>query len=109
MKNNSSKGGGRACKTEVDFASVNQRALRILPLLLARWLPGGRWEGREYVARNPRRADRTAGSFKINREGPWADFATGDRGGDIISLAAYLADCSQVRAARRLAKMLGLD
>jgi hypothetical protein len=34
--------------------------------LLDRWLPGGRREGREYVARNPRRADRTAGSFRIN-------------------------------------------
>ena len=46
-------------------------------------------EGHEYVARNPTRADRRPGSFKINlRTGRWADFATGDKGGDPVSLAA---------------------
>jgi hypothetical protein len=93
----------------VDFAALNTTALAVLPIVLEKWLPGGRWVGREYVVKNPRRADRTPGSFKISRDGPWADFATGDHGGDIISLAAYLADCSQVEAARRLAKMLGPD
>jgi hypothetical protein len=95
-------------RKRVDFASVNAAALMALPTVLARWLPGGRWEGREYVVKNPRRADRTPGSFKISREGQWADFATGDRGGDAISLAAYLACCSQFEAARALADMLGL-
>jgi hypothetical protein len=93
----------------IDFARVNMVALAVLPLLLARWLPGGRREGREYVVRNPRRADRTAGSFRINIiTGRWADFATDDTGGDPISLAAYLFDLSQFEAARRLAAMLGI-
>ena len=48
------------------------------------------------------------GSFKINRyNGRWADFATGDKGGDPVSLVAYLADVSQGEAARLLAQMLG--
>ena len=38
-----------------------------------------------------------------------ADFSTGDRGGDPISLVAYLAGVNQVEAARLLAKMLGLE
>lgn len=93
----------------IDFASVNRAALHRLPDMLARWLPGGRIEGREYVVRNPKRHDHRPGSFKINIDnGRWADFATGDRGGDPISLAAYLADCSQVEAARQLAAMLGI-
>src|SRR5712691_7608396 len=93
----------------VDFAAVNQAALGRLPDILARWLPGGRIEGREYVVRNPKRQDQRPGSFKVNlATGRWADFATGDKGGDPISLAAYLADCSQVEAARQLAVMLGL-
>jgi hypothetical protein len=93
----------------VDFAAVNCAALGRLPDILARWLPGGRPEGREYVVRNPKRRDQRPGSFKINLDtGRWADFATGDRGGDPISLAAYLAGCSQVEAACRLAEMLGL-
>jgi hypothetical protein len=72
--------------------------------MLERWLPGGRIEGAEYVARNPRRADRRLGSFKINmKTGRWADFATGDRGGDPASLAAFFAGTAQSEAVRRLA------
>ena len=56
------------------------------------------------------RPDRRCGSFKINlRTGRWADFATGDRGGDVISLAAYLFALPQAEAARRLSRMLGID
>ena len=80
-----------------------------LAALLARWLPDGRLEGFEYVALNPTRADRRPGSFRVNVcTGRWADFATGARGGDPVSLAAYLSDLSQVEAARELAGMLGL-
>jgi hypothetical protein len=65
--------------------------------------------GREYTARNPRRPDRNAGSFRINlNTGRWADFAIGDGGGDVISLAAYLFGVSQIEAARRLADLLGV-
>lgn len=92
---------------KIDFPGVNTRALPVLASILRRWLPDGRKEGNEWLARNPRRRDRHLGSFRINlRSGKWADFATGDRGGDIISLAAYLAGCSQVQAARRLTEML---
>ena len=97
------------CRRPIDFTVVNRAALADLPAILARWLPGGRIEGGEYVALNPRRADRRLGSFKINLgTGKWADFATGDRGGDPVSLAAYLAGCGQTEAARELAAMLGL-
>ena len=64
----------------IDFVGINRAALSVLPSLLDRWLPGGRREGREYTVRNPRRADRRPGSFRINlNTGRWADFATGDR------------------------------
>jgi hypothetical protein len=93
----------------VDFARVNHVARAVLPRLLERWLPGGRIEGAEYVVRNPKRHDQRPGSFKVNlATGRWADFAIGDKGGDPISLAAYLAGCSQIEAARRLAAMLGI-
>jgi hypothetical protein len=62
------------------------------------------------VARNPTRRDRHLGSFRINLEtGRWADFATGDKGGDAVSLAAYLFHLSQGEAARRVGRMLGVD
>lgn len=91
----------------VDFDRINRAALAELSILLVRWLPGGSYHGVEYTALNPKRSDRKAGSFSINtRTGRWADFATGDNGGDVISLAAYLQGLSQVEAARSLAKML---
>jgi hypothetical protein len=73
-------------------------------------LPDGRVVGGEYIARNPRRHDRNLGSFKVNvRTGQWADFATGDKGGDVVSLSAYLAGTGQAEAARQLAVMLGVS
>ncbi len=94
----------------LDFAAINAAALRDLPALLVRWLPDGRVNGREYESRNPRRADRHPGSFRVNlRTGRWSDFATGDRGGDPVSLAAFLFNLSQADAARRLVDMLGVS
>ncbi len=91
----------------LDFAAINRAALASLPALLRRWLPDGHLVGREYTARNPTRADRRPGSFLINTDsGRWADFATGDKGGDVVSLAAYLSGTGQAEAARALADML---
>jgi hypothetical protein len=93
----------------INFAEINRAALAAFPAVLARLLPGGKRVGAEIVALNPRRTDRHLGSFKVNRHnGRWADFATDDKGGDPISLVAYLADVPQGEAARLLAQMLGL-
>jgi hypothetical protein len=92
----------------IGYDEINRAALAAFPVVLARLLPGGKRVGAELVALNPRRVDRGLGSFKINRyNGRWADFATGDKGGDPISLVAYLADVSQGEAALLLARMLG--
>ncbi len=93
----------------LDFAAINRAALASLPALLRRWLPDARLVGHEFEARNPRRADRRPGSFRINTgSGRWSDFATGDKGGDVVSLAAYLSGSGQAEAARALADMLGV-
>lgn len=94
---------------KIDFAEINRVALPALPAILRRILPDGKAIGGEYVAKNPTRADRRAGSFKINmHSGRWSDFATGDTGGDVVSLVAYLENRSQGEAAELLAVMLGL-
>jgi hypothetical protein len=94
---------------KIQFHAVNRAALAALPAILARLAPGGKIIAGEYVARNPARADRHAGSFKVNlRSGRWADFATDARGGDPVSLVAYLEGVNQGKAARLLAGMLGL-
>lgn len=92
-----------------DYKAIAEAARRALPEILARWIPDGKQNGDEYAARNPKRSDRSIGSFTVNTEtGKWADFATGEGGGDFIALAAWLFDLSQPVAARKVADMLGM-
>jgi hypothetical protein len=66
-------------------------------------LPNGELRGCEWVAINPTRSDKRLGSFLINTiTGKYSDFATNDRGGDLISLYAYLKQISNYEAACRI-------
>ncbi|SEQ69453.1 Uncharcterized protein, DUF927 family [Azotobacter beijerinckii] len=91
------------------FADVKAASLRAIEQVLAHWLPGGKRVdgGKEYTAPNPTRADKHAGSLKVNlAKGTWSDFATGDKGGDLIDLVRYLEHCTDVEACNRLADFL---
>src|SRR6516225_12403084 len=93
----------------IDFDGINAVALRSAHQLLQELLPGGKFQGDEYVVRNPLRNDQHPGSFKINwKTGEWSDFAIGKSGGDLISLVAYLRGISQVDAVRELAAKIGI-
>ena len=95
---------------KIDFARIARTALMHSDSLCHRWLPDGHQDGKEWIARNPCRTDRRLGSFKVNLStGRWGDFATGDKGGDLVALAAYLFDLSQKDAALRIAEMLGMS
>lgn len=86
------------------FKEINRQLLPQLRFYLSQWLPDGRIEGNEYVARNPKRMDRHLGSFRVNlRTGRWGEFATGDAGHDIVSLYAYLKGVRQSEAIKELA------
>lgn len=94
----------------IDFAGLNAVCLSRFEGLLATWLPDGQLQGREWVALNPTRADKRTGSFRINvSTGRWADFATPDKGGDPISLYAYVNGLSQSRAALELKQQFGMS
>lgn len=70
---------------------IKDAAITRLPQLAAQLAPRGKRVVDEWVAINPARMDRKAGSFKINiKTGLWSDFASGDKG-DVIDLVAYLA------------------
>lgn len=107
-------GGANSQKTQYpttqDFARINAAALSCLERIAEHFAPGGKRNGREYLPLNPRRADSRAGSFSINLDsGKWSDFATGESGGDPISLVAYLLNCGhQSEALRALADFLGM-
>ncbi|MHB2246008.1 DUF927 domain-containing protein [Pseudomonas fitomaticsae] len=93
------------------FADVKAAALKDIDRVLSHWLPNGKRVdgGKEYTAPNPTRSDKRAGSMKINlSKGTWADFATGDKGGDLIDLVRYLDGGTDVEACNRLADWLNV-
>ncbi|HRO59437.1 MAG TPA: VapE family protein [Burkholderiaceae bacterium] len=94
----------------IDFARIAQAALGAAERLVPGWLPNGRRAGHEWQAPNPTRHDRHVGSFSVNlTTGAWADFATDDKGGDLVSLYAYLfTGGNQIEAAKAVAELLGI-
>lgn len=94
----------------IDFQTISSTAIAGFRGLLSSWLPGGSYSGDEYTVRNPMRSDENPGSFKINvRTGAWCDFASGDKGGDPISLYAYINGVNNGKAASMLSRSMGLE
>ena len=108
MKNRHDRAYAR--NSSMDFNGIAAAALASAKSLLHEWLPSGRFEGHEYVALNPTRNDRSPGSFKINwQTGKWSDFANPNaKGGDLISLFAYINSLDQGKAAQQIADKLGM-
>jgi uncharacterized protein (DUF927 family) len=95
-----------------NFADVKAAALKDIDRVLSHWLPNGKRVdgGKEYTAPNPTRSDKRAGSLKISlSKGTWSDFATGDKGGDLIDLVRYLDGCTDVEACNKLADLLNVS
>lgn len=85
------------------FNAANNKLHHDMETLLMSLLPFGKRAGQEYVALNPTRHDNKQGSFSVNLiSGKWSDFATGDSGGDVVSLYAYLKRVSQYEAAKEI-------
>lgn len=94
----------------LDIAQVAREALAASDRLVPQWLSEGRRSGHEWQAPNPTRSDRHVGSFSVNlTTGAWADFATGDKGGDLVALYAYLHGLQQLQAAKEIAGQLGIS
>lgn len=94
------------------FADVKVASMKDIERVLAHWLPNGKRVdgGKEYTAPNPTRTDKRAGSLKVNlNKGTWADFATGDKGGDLIDLVRYLDGGTDVEASMKLTELLNVN
>lgn len=96
---------------KLPFEAIAAAALTRADALVSQWLPDGKREGHEWKALNPMRADGRVGSFSINlTTGAWGDFASDDKGGDLVSLYAYLfTGGDQGNAARELAVKVGIE
>lgn len=83
------------------FEEVNRRLLSDAAFLIPSWCPGGKVRGREYVAGSVSGGQGT--SFSVNLDtGKWSDFATDERGGDLISLYAAIKNIGQGEALKEL-------
>lgn len=95
---------------QVDFNGTARSALIQSLQVVENLLPNGRRNGHEWVSKNPTRQDKSPGSFSVNlKTGRWADFATSESGGDLISLAAYINGTRQSDAAIYLNRLLNLE
>ena len=89
---------------------VAQAAAPFAERLVPEWLPQGKRKGDEWETLNPVRGDRHPGSFHVNlTTGAFNDFADdAARGGDLVSLRAFLDSVRQLDAARSIDRELGL-
>lgn len=85
----------------LDFNSIAADLLASADALLPQWLPAGRKRGHEYVCGSL--GGDAGDSLSVNmRTGLWADFATGEKGGDLLSLYAAANGMKQGEAAKAL-------
>lgn len=92
----------------IDFDGINAAALAACPGLLQRWFPAGRLCGKEFKVGNL--AGDAGKSLSINiTSGRWSDFATGESGGDLVSLYAGMNNLAPGEAAMAMATEIGFE
>jgi predicted P-loop ATPase len=85
----------------MNFKEIGSDLLSQSSSLVPSWLPGGKLKGKEWVCGSI--AGEPGESLKVNLQtGKWADFATGEKGGDLISLYAAIHRLKQNEAALAL-------
>jgi putative DNA primase/helicase len=98
----------RAPLPPINFKALAEALLsRGLPLLSA-WLPGGRQNGHEYVCGSLQGGEGSSCSINLNT-GAWGDFATGEQGGDWVSLYGAIHGLTMSKAAIQVARDEGLE
>lgn len=97
-------------REKLDFKAIAARALEQIEAICLHWLPTGKKAGPEWEIGD--RHGNPGKSLKVHltgsKAGQWADFSTDDRGGDLVSLVAFVDGCPQLDAARKLAGFLGI-
>ena len=92
----------------IRFEALADALLARAPDLVPQWLPGGRRNGHEWVCGSLQGGEGTSCSVNLNT-GRWGDFATGEQGGDLISLYAAIHGLTMGKAAVQVARDEGLE
>jgi putative DNA primase/helicase len=98
----------RAPLPPIRFAELAKALLDQAATLLPQWLPDGAQRGHEYVCAGLSGGRGSSCSINVNT-GQWADFATGEQGGDLLSLYAAIEGLTMGKAALQVARELGLE
>ena len=85
----------------INFERVAQDLLADARGNLMQWFPAGKVHGKEFKVGNLQGEPGESLSINITT-GAWSDFATGDKGGDLLSLYAATRGLRQLEAAREL-------
>jgi len=94
----------------MNYTYIASQALTYWPRVVNALGLKGRLDKGNYLALNPTRNDKTIGSFVLDtKRGRWCDFATGDKGGDLISYVAYCRGIKQSEAAQYITHLLGAN
>lgn len=94
------------------YQALNAALLDRIEQLVSEWLPGGKKFSKEYQCGSLSGGAGDSCSVNISGSvglGCWADFATGEKGGDLISLYAAIHGLSMTMAAVTLAREEGLE
>lgn len=82
---------------KLDFEGLARTLLSQCRVFLPQWLSGGKLIGVEWTCGDL--SGKAGNSLKVNvHSGKWADFASGDKGGDLISLYAAIHSIDQKKA-----------
>lgn len=93
----------------IRFSELAQALLAQVATLLPQWLPDGALQGgKEYVCGSLQGGKGTSCSVNI-KSGQWGDFATGEQGGDLLSLYAAIEGLTMGKAALQVARQYGLE
>ncbi len=105
---NSSAQDGRKALPPIKFTDLAQALLSRIDTLVPAWLPGGMTRGHEYVCGSLQGGSGTSCSINLST-GQWADFASDEKGGDLISLYAAMHGLTMGKAALQVARDEGLE
>ena len=92
----------------IQFTALADALLPDADRLVPLWLPGGQQRGHEYVCGSLSGDKGTSCSVNLTN-GRWADFASDEQGGDLLSLYAAIHGLTMTRAALQVARENGLE
>ena len=94
-----------------DFREVSRIANGQALSLVSAWLPNGRFDGVNWCvgSRDGEPGQSLKVAVKGEKVGVWQDFATDDKGADLIDLYQYLQNCQKADALKAVASQVGYE